>query len=201
MKPEPQKSINVLVVDDEKIMQESCCRVLEKEGYTVSSADSGEAALEQCDRKSFDLVLLDLKMPGMGGIEALKRLKEMDPEVTKSDHDGISLHRNCRKGDQAGAYDYITKPFTPDTLRFAVSRALERKTLMVENQHLRQQLRSKNEIDAIIGESQIMRGIYELVRRTAPTDSTVLITGESGTGKELVPGQYTTTAFGRRGSL
>ena len=82
MKPEPQKSINVLVVDDEKIMQESCCRVLEMEGYTVSSADSGEAALEQCDRKSFDLVLLDLKMPGMGGIEALKRLKEMDPEVT-----------------------------------------------------------------------------------------------------------------------
>ncbi len=186
MKPEPQKSINVLVVDDEKIMQESCCRVLEKEGYTVSSADSGEAALEQCDRKSFDLVLLDLKMPGMGGIEALKRLKEMDPEVTILIMTGYPSIETAVRAIKLGAYDYITKPFTPDTLRFAVSRALERKTLMVENQHLRQQLRSKNEIDAIIGESQIMRGIYELVRRTAPTDSTVLITGESGTGKELV---------------
>ena len=186
MKPELQKSINVLVVDDEKIMQESCCRVLEKEGYTVSSADSGEAALEQCDRKSFDLVLLDLKMPGMGGIEALKRLKEMDPEVTILIMTGYPSIETAVRAIKLGAYDYITKPFTPDTLRIAVSRVLERKTLMVENQHLRQQLRSKNETDAIIGESQIMRGIYELVRRTAPTDSTVLITGESGTGKELV---------------
>ena len=186
MKPEPQKSINVLVVDDEEIMQESCCRVLEKEGYTVFSAASGEAALEQCDRGSFDLVLLDLKMPGMGGIEALKRLKEMDPAVTILIMTGYPSIETAVRAIKLGAYDYITKPFTPDALRFAVSRALERKTLMVENQHLRQQLRSKNEIDAIIGESQIMRGIYELVRRTAPTDSTVLITGESGTGKELV---------------
>ena len=186
MKPEPQKSINVLVVDDEKIMQESCCRVLEKEGYAVSSADSGEAALEQCDRKSFDFVLLDLKMPGMGGIEVLQRLKEMDPEVTILIMTGYPSIETAVRAIKLGAYDYITKPFTPDTLRFAVSRALERKTLMVENQHLRQELRSKNETDAIIGESQIMRGIYELVRRTAPTDSTVLITGESGTGKELV---------------
>jgi DNA-binding NtrC family response regulator len=186
MKPELQKSINVLVVDDEKIMLESCCRVLEKEGYMVSSADSGEAALEQCDRKSFDLVLLDLKMPGMGGIEALKRLKEMDPEVTILIMTGYPSIETAVRAIKLGAYDYITKPFTPDTLRFSVSRVLERKTLIVENQHLRQKLRSKNETDTIIGESQIMRGIYELVRRTAPTDSTVLITGESGTGKELV---------------
>ena len=186
MKPELQKSINVLVVDDEKIMQESCCRVLEKEGYTVSSADSGEAALEQCDRKSFDLVLLDLKMPGIGGIEALKRLKEMDPEVTILIMTGYPSIETAVRAIKLGAYDYITKPFTPDTLRYSVSRVLERKTLIVENQHLRQQLRSKNETDAIIGESQTMRSIYELVRRTAPTDSTVLITGESGTGKELV---------------
>ena len=186
MKPDPQKSINLLVVDDEKIMQESCCRVLEQEGYTVSSADSGEAALEQCDRTSFDLVLLDLKMPGMGGIETLKRLKEMDPGVTILIMTGYPSIETAVRAIKLGAYDYITKPFTPDTLRFSVSRALERKTLMVENQHLRQQLRSKNETDAIIGESQIMRGIYELVRRTAPTDSTVLITGESGTGKELI---------------
>jgi DNA-binding NtrC family response regulator len=186
MKPESQKSINVLVVDDEKIMQESCCRVLEREGYTVSSADSGEAALEQCDRNSFDLVLLDLKMPGIGGIEALKRLKEMDPAVTILIMTGYPSIETAVRAIKLGAYDYITKPFTPDTLRLAVSRVLERKTLIVENQHLRQQLRSKNETDTIIGESQIMRSIYELVRRTAPTDSTVLITGESGTGKELV---------------
>ncbi len=186
MKKEGQRTITVLVVDDEKIMRESCCRVLEKEGYGASAAGSGEDALKRCERESFDLVLLDLKMPGMGGIEVLSRLKEADPGMTILIMTGYPSIETAVKAIKIGAYDYITKPFTPDILRFAVSRALERRTLMVENQQLRQQLRAKKEADLIVGESRQMRDIYEMVRRTAPTDSTVLITGESGTGKELI---------------
>ena len=186
MKQEPRKAISVLVVDDEQIMQDSCSRILVKEGYSVSTADCGEAALEQCDRESYDLVLLDLKMPGMGGIKTLSRLKEMDPGITILIMTGYPSIETAVRAIKLGAYDYITKPFTPDALRFAINRALERKHLIVENQHLRHQLKAKNETDVIIGQSQAMRNIYELVRRTAPTDSTVLITGESGTGKELI---------------
>jgi DNA-binding NtrC family response regulator len=186
MKQEPKKAISVLVVDDEQIMQDSCARVLVQEGFTVATADCGEAALEHCDRESYDLVLLDLKMPGMGGIKTLSRLKEMDPGITILIMTGYPSIETAVRAIKLGAYDYITKPFTPDALRFAVNRALERKHLIIENQHLRHQLKAKNETDVIIGQSQTMRNIYELVRRTAPTDSTVLITGESGTGKELI---------------
>ncbi len=179
-------NINIMVVDDEIVMQESCCRVLEKEGYSAHSVGSGEEALEVFDCEPFDLVLLDLKMPGIGGIETLQRLKEMDPGITILIITGYPSIETAVKAIKLGAYDYITKPFNPDELRIAVNRALERKTLVAENQHLRQQLHAKNEADIIIGHSEVMRNIYELVRRTAPTDSTVLITGESGTGKELV---------------
>jgi len=186
MKQEPKKAISVLVVDDEQIMQDSCSRILVKEGFAVATADCGEAALEHCDRESYDLVLLDLKMPGMGGIKTLSRLKEMDPGITILIMTGYPSIETAVRAIKLGAYDYITKPFTPDALRFAINRALERKHLIIENQHLRHQLKAKNETDIIIGQSQAMRNIYELVRRTAPTDSTVLITGESGTGKELI---------------
>lgn len=186
MKQEIEESVRILIVDDEKVMQESCARIFLKEGYRVSAVYSGEEAIERFDRESFDLVLLDLKMPGMGGIETLQRLKEKDPGLTVLIMTGYPSIETAVKAVKLGAYDYITKPFTPDVLRIAVSRALERKSLIIENQHLRMQLRAKNEADIIVGQSEEMRNMYELVRRIAPTDSTVLITGESGTGKELI---------------
>jgi DNA-binding NtrC family response regulator len=186
MKQEAEERVRILIVDDEKVMQESCARVFLKEGYHVSAVYSGEEAIERFDRESFDLVLLDLKMPGMGGIETLQRLKEKDPGLTVLIMTGYPSIETAVKAVKLGAYDYITKPFTPDVLRIAVSRALERQSLIIENQHLRMQLRAKNEADVIVGRSEEMRNVYELVRRIAPTDSTVLITGESGTGKELI---------------
>jgi DNA-binding NtrC family response regulator len=186
MRPEPDDIVRILIVDDEKVMQESCSRILVKEGYQVYIANSGEEAIEKFDREFCDLVLLDLKMPGMGGIETLRRLKEMEPGLTVLIMTGYPSIETAVRAIKLGAYDYITKPFTPDALRIAVNRALERKSLIIENQHLRKQLQAKNEADIIIGQSEAMRNIYELVRRTAPTDSTVLITGESGTGKELI---------------
>jgi len=176
----------ILIVDDEKVMQESCSRIFEKEGYQVYAVDSGEDAIKMFERYPLDLVLLDLKMPGMGGIKTLLRLKEMDPGLTVLIMTGYPSIETAVKAIKLGAYDYITKPFTPDTLRIATNRALERKSLITENQHLRKQLESKNEADMVIGQSEIMRNIYEMVRRAAPTDSKVLITGESGTGKELI---------------
>ena len=186
MKPEPENSIQILIVDDEKVMQDSCTRILLKEGYKVHTAYSGEEAIEKFDREPFDLVLLDLKMPGIGGTETLRRLKEMDPGSTILIMTGYPSIETAVKAIKLGAYDYITKPFTPDSLRIAINRALERKSLVTGNLQLRRQLKVKNEADITIGQSEAMRNIYELVRRTAPTDSTVLITGESGTGKELI---------------
>ena len=186
MNQNTRNSIQILVVDDEKIIRDSCCRVLEKEGYSALGSISGEEALVRFDLEQFDLVLLDLKMPGIGGIETLRLLKEMNPEITIIIITGYPSIETAVKAIKLGAYDYITKPFNPDELRIAVNRALERKNLVKENQHLRQQLKSKNDADSIIGKSETMGTIYELVRRTAPTDSTVLITGESGTGKELI---------------
>ena len=120
----------MLVVDDEKIMQDSCSRILEKEGYNVSTADCGEAALEQCDRESFDLVLLDLKNARHGRDRRHSRgLKRWIPEVTILIMTGYPSIETAVRAIKLGAYDYITKPFTPDALRFAINRALERKHL------------------------------------------------------------------------
>jgi len=186
MRKQSESTIRILVVDDEKIIRDGCSRILLKEGYEVFTADSGEEALERFDLEPFDLILLDIKMPGMGGIETLGRLKEIDPGLTILMITGYPSIETAVKAIKLGAYDYVNKPFTPDVLRIAVDRALERKNLVNENHHLRQQLKARNEADIIIGRSEVMRNIYELVRRTAPTDSTVLISGESGTGKELV---------------
>ncbi|MCK5422089.1 MAG: sigma-54-dependent Fis family transcriptional regulator, partial [Deltaproteobacteria bacterium] len=130
MKQESVENIHILVVDDERIMQDSCSRILKKEGYKVIVADCGEGAIEEFDRKSFDLVLLDLKMPGMKGIETLSRLKELDPGVTILIMTGYPSIETAVKAIKLGAYDYITKPFTPDVLRIAINRALERKILV-----------------------------------------------------------------------
>jgi DNA-binding NtrC family response regulator len=186
VKQNSEDTIQVLVVDDEKIMQDSLSRILTKEGYEIKTASSGEEAVEKFDCESFDIVLLDIKMPGIGGIETLRRLKEMDPAITILIVTGYPSIDSAVRAIKLGAYDYITKPFTPDVLRVAINRALERKSLLTENLQLRRQLKAKNEADVIVGQSEVMRNIYELVRRTAPTDSTVLVTGESGTGKELI---------------
>jgi DNA-binding NtrC family response regulator len=186
MKPETENTIQILVVDDENVMREGCSRILMKEGYKVFTADSGEEAIEKFDREPFNLILLDLKMPGIGGIETLHQLKKMDPELTILVMTGYPSIETAVKAIKLGAYDYITKPFTPDSLRIVINRSLKREYPITKNPYLHQQLKAKNEADTIIGHSEIMQNIYEMVRRVASTNSTVLITGESGTGKELI---------------
>jgi Response regulator containing CheY-like receiver, AAA-type ATPase, and DNA-binding domains len=139
VKQNSEDTIQVLVVDDEKIMQDSLFRILIKEGYEVKTASSGEEAVEKFDCESFDIVLLDIKMPGIGGIETLRRIKEMDPAITILIVTGYPSIDSAVRAIKLGAYDYITKPFTPDVLRVAINRALERKSLLTENLQLRRQ--------------------------------------------------------------
>ena len=183
---EMNRKPRILVVDDEKIMQDSCHRVLSKEKYEVTAVSSGEAGIKLAKESSFDLILLDLKMPGMDGLEALTFFKEQDPEVMVIMITGYPDVETAVKAMRLGVYDYISKPFTPPELRLVVERALEKRSLSLENEYFRQQLGVRNHSDQIIGQSKPMQKIYEMIRKIAPTDSTVLVIGESGTGKELI---------------
>ncbi len=179
------RNMRGLIVDDEKVIRESFSRVLLKEGYTVEAMESGRLALEKAAAEPFDVVLLDLKMPGLDGIETLRELKELDPEVVSIMITGYPTIESAVQVVKLGAYDYLTKPCSPDELRIVVARAAERRRLSFENEQFRRRLETSTISEPIIGESRAMRLIMGIIRKVAPTESTVLITGESGTGKEL----------------
>ena len=177
---------NILVVDDEESMRDSCQQALSQDGTRVEAAEDGLTGLAMLEKDSFDLVILDLKMPGMSGMEVLKKIKEEDPEVVVVVITGYATVESAVEAMKEGAYDYIPKPFTPDSLRMIVERALEKRKLSLENVLLRTELRGRFGEEVIVGRSASMQKVEELVRQVAPTDSTVLISGETGTGKELV---------------
>jgi len=176
----------ILVVDDEPIVCRSCFRILNEAGYQVETVLSGREALERVDHQSFDVVLVDLKMPGLDGMEVLQTMRKTHPEVIVIIITGYATVESAVKAMKLGAFDYVPKPFTPDELCIIVEKALEKRDLMLENQYLRQQLQIRYKFDNIIGESKKMQEVFRIVEKVAPTDSTVLIYGESGTGKELI---------------
>ena len=176
----------ILVVDDELIVCRSCLRILEGVGYEVETVQNGKAALERVREKPFDMVIVDLKMPGIDGIEVLRSIKKTNPEIIVIMITGYSTVETAVEAMKLGAFDYIPKPFTPDELEIIVEKALEKKRLLFENRYLRQQLQTRYKFDNIIGKSKKMQEVYKSVEKVAPTDSTVLIYGESGTGKELI---------------
>ncbi len=178
--------VNILVVDDEESMRDSCRQALLRDGNRVEAAEDGLKGLAMLEKESFDLVILDLKMPGMSGMEVLQKIKEEAPEVVVVVITGYATVESAVEAMKEGAYDYIPKPFTPDSLRIIVDRALERRKLSLENVLLRTELRGRLGEEVIVGKSAGMQKVEELVRQVAPTDSTVLISGETGTGKELV---------------
>ena len=177
---------NILVIDDEEVMRDSCKQVLSRQGHSVKLAEDGYQGLELLKKKSFDLVILDLKMPGIDGMEVLEKIKESSPETVVVVITGYATVESAVEAMKRGAYDFLPKPFTPEEFRLIIERALEKKRLILENIYLRQELEVKRKSDVIIGKSKVMQKVYELIRRVGPTDSTVLILGESGTGKELV---------------
>jgi len=177
---------NILVIDDEETMRDSCQQALSRSGNIVEVAEEGTKGLEMLGKESFDLVILDLKMPGLSGMEVLKRIKEDEPEVVVVVITGYATVESAVEAMKAGAYDFIPKPFTPESLRMIVNRALEKRKLSLENILLRAELKDKISEDMIIGQNAKMHEVEQLVRKVAPTDSTVMITGETGTGKELI---------------
>ena len=179
-------SAKILVVDDEEIVLLSCERVLTEEGYEVQTRLSGKEALELLAGELFDLAIVDLKMPGMDGIELLRAMKRDYPHISVIMITGYSTIESAVEAMKAGAVDYLPKPFTPDQVTMVVKKALDARNLMLENLYLRNELQAKYRFENIIGSGKKMQEIYRLIAKVAPTHSTVLITGESGTGKELI---------------
>jgi DNA-binding NtrC family response regulator len=175
----------ILVIDDEAVIREGVRRILEGDKYSVETSASGHLALERMQECDFDLVITDLKMPGMNGMEVLKTIKILQPEVSVIIITGYSTVDNAVEAIKNGAFDYIAKPFTPGQLQAKVAGALTRKEVLLERAYLRKELKERHGFEMFIGESREMQKVYHRIMQVAPTDSTVLITGESGTGKEL----------------
>ena len=174
------------MIDDEAVIREGVKRILERSGMNVATSSGGRAALASMQETDFDLVVTDLKMPGMNGIEVLKAIKVLQPEVPVIIITGYSTVDTAVEAMKNGAFDYIAKPFTPEQLTEKVAKALAQKEVLTENLLLKKELREHHGFDLFIGESKEMQKIYRRILQVAPTDSTVLITGESGTGKEVV---------------
>jgi DNA-binding NtrC family response regulator len=176
----------VIVVDDEERMASVIATALERAGYECATCSSGAAALEEMDRRGADAVVTDLRMPEMGGMELLRELRARRaslPVILITAHGSVP---SAVAAMREGAFDYVTKPFDNDELRAVVARALELTRLERENRYLRQEVAGRYAPAEVVAESSRSRELLDLVRRVAPSRSTVLIQGESGTGKELV---------------
>jgi len=174
------------VIDDEPVIHDVLAQLLTSEGYEVEISASGEEALEKFPSQSFDVILLDLLMPGMDGIEVLRRIKKVDPLAPVIIITAYGSVESAISAMKIGALDYVQKPFKHDDLLLAIEKAVERKRLQDENIRLKDELRQRYGFANIIGKSQAMKSVFELVKAAAPTRSTILLQGESGTGKELV---------------
>jgi DNA-binding NtrC family response regulator len=176
----------VMVVDDE----ENLCRfmqiMLTKEGYEVSTAQSAKEAIELMDKQPVDLVVTDLMMPEMSGLELIKKLRSEHPETECVVMTAYASVDSAIEALKMGAADYITKPFKLDEVKITVEQLLSRREIVAENKRLRAQLNDTNTLDRFIGKSETVAELKQLVQRVAATDSTVLIRGESGTGKDLI---------------
>jgi DNA-binding NtrC family response regulator len=179
-------SARILIVDDEEIVIKSCLRILAGDEFEVESVQDGREALKKIEENPYDVVILDIMMPNIDGLEVLRRVKETHPNVDVIMITGLSQVDTAVQAMKLGAFDYISKPFEPDELKLVVYRALERRRLLQENFTLRSEVSSKYRFENIIGLSPQMQAVYRLIAQCAPTSSTVLITGESGTGKELI---------------
>jgi len=176
----------ILIVDDEAAMRQSLHDWLMEDDYDVGMAANGEDAVAMVQEKNWDVILLDMKMPGMDGLETLKKLKEINTEAEILMMTAYATIDTAVQAMKEGAFNYLVKPFDPDEVEMEIKRIISHKELVLENILLRQKLEERSEFDEIIGKSDVMQEVFELISRVAKTDSTVLITGESGTGKELV---------------
>lgn len=177
---------SILVIDDEEQMLDSLRLNLQQAGYSVSTARSGEEALALFDGGNFDLVLCDLQLPEMHGMDVLKNLKEKAASTEVIIISAYGSIENAVEATKSGAFHFVEKPFEFDELQLLIDRALERQELIEESEGLRRTLRERNTYANIIGGSKKMQSIYEMIEAVAKSDANILIVGESGTGKELI---------------
>jgi DNA-binding NtrC family response regulator len=177
---------SILVVDDELEIREGLEALLTSENFDVSVADSGKSGLQRLEDKPFDLMLLDVSLPDRNGIDLLREIRQRDPNlaiILITAYGSIDMAREAFK---SGAQDYITKPWSNDELIAQISLAIEGRRLREENLYLKRALKQRYNFPNIIGKSEKMLAVLDLVSQVAPSRSTVLISGESGTGKELI---------------
>ena len=176
----------VLVADDDQVARELLAEALGREGYRVRVADGGEACLRLAEAEAFDLALVDLRMPDLDGLSVLKRLAARQPDLPVVILTAFATMATAIEAVNAGAADYLSKPFRMEEIKIVVRRTLEGRRLARENLQYRQELKARHGFETLIGQSHQMTEIYKLVARVAGLDTTVLIDGETGTGKELV---------------
>ena len=179
------RAARILVVDDERSMRELLAIVLGREGYEVVVAENGRQALDELERRPVDLLISDIHMPDMTGLDVLRTAKGMNPDLAGIMVTAFASTETAIEALRMGAYDYIHKPFNVDELKIVVTGALERRRLKRENVLLKRALGERHQFSNIIGRSEAMLAVFELIETIAQTTSTVLVTGESGTGKEL----------------
>jgi two-component system, NtrC family, response regulator PilR len=178
--------MNILIVDDEEVLQDILTTLIRKEGHHPLSATTGEAGLALLEREEIDLVLLDLMLPGMRGMEVLREIRRRHPEQVVVVITAFSSIESAIEAMREGAFHYIPKPFKNEEVLLTIRKSLEQRRLAVENRSLKEQLRQRFAFDNIIGKSKPMQQVYELIQLAAPAKSNIMILGESGTGKELV---------------
>lgn len=179
------QSAKILIVDDELIMRESLAGWLERDGHEVEKTASGEEALEILRESRFDILLVDIKMEGMSGLDVLKQVKEGDPDVEIVMITAYGSIATAIEAMKNGAYDYLLKPFEPDELGILIEKIIEHQAQVRENIFLKQQYQDRTRFESMIGQSRAMQEVFDLIGDIAPVGSTILITGETGTGKEL----------------
>jgi two-component system response regulator HydG len=192
---------NILVVDDDEAHRTMLATLLGSWGYRVTEADDGGRAVDQVRREAFDLILMDVRMLKMSGIEALERIKTINPAISVVLMTAYASVETAVEAIRKGAYDYLTKPLDFDKLRLTVQRAMEHLRLQAENRQLKADLGQGLDRPHIIGNSPAMCALLETVAQVAPTEATVLISGESGTGKELIAAALHDNSHRRRGPL
>jgi len=186
MNDKSDKQNSLLIVDDELVVRDSLSKWFKQDGYKVETAEDTAHAIKWMNNGPWDVILLDIKMPGMSGLELQKRLKEIDPSTTTIMITAFASVESAVQALKEGAFDYVTKPVDPDHLSHLVVNALRQKKLANENAQLREHLSEIVSGDEIIGNSPQMKKVIELSKTVAQTDTTVMIRGESGSGKELI---------------
>ena len=192
---------SILVVEDDRAQREALQEILRQEGYDLETVPDGETGLRRLQEQGFDLVLTDMSLPGVGGLDILKFLVHHQPHCLCIIVTGYATVKNSVDAMRQGAYDYLPKPVDPQELRLVVRRALEHQRLQQENLQLKKQLFKRFGFANIIGTSEPIAQLFDLVRKVADTDSTVLLLGESGTGKELIARALHYNSQRRQGNL